>query len=181
MSNTIKTAMKKYFEALETLYKDKTGDLPYFPYDPTLPPIIYVGTPTKEEWIRWRAVEKNTVTDLSGLEAQIHVKFHSSIFEYFNSYWFAFLNGTVEESKYTLLSVLPGKEIDKFSTLQSQYSQYCASLNRPMEYTPIGFEVESSDAIVINNMNGKVYLEDIEAQDYKLLSESLAGFIEILI
>ena len=181
MSNTIKIAMKKYFEALETLYKDKTGDLPYFPYDPTLPPIIYVGSPTKEEWIRWRAVEKNTVTDLSGLEAQLQVKFHPSIFDYFNSYWFAFLNGTVAESECTLLPVLPGEEISKFAILQSQYSQYCALLNRPMEYTPIGSEVESGNAIVVNNMNGKVFLEDIEAQTYRLVSKSLASFIEMLI
>ena len=177
----VKAAMKKYFDALETLYKDKTGDLPYFPYDPTLPPIIYVGSPTKEEWIRWRAVEKNTVTDLTKLEEQLHIKFHSSIFEYFNSYWFAFLNGTVAESECELLPVLPGREIDEFVTLQYQYSQYCASLNRPMKYTPIGSEVEPSNAIVVNNINGKVFVEDIESQSYKLISKSLARFIEMLI
>ena len=180
-SNTIKIAMKKYFEALETLSKDKTGDLPYFPYDPTLPPIIYVGSPTKEEWIRWRAIEKNTVTDLSGLEAQLQVKFHPSIFEYFNSYWFVLLNVTIAGTKCMLLPVLPSREIDQFATLQYQYSQYCALLNRPMEYTPIGSEVESSNAIIVNNMTGKVFLEDIEAQTYRLVSESLASFIEMLI
>lgn len=181
MSNTIKIVMKKYFEALETLYENETGDLPYFPYDPTLLPIIYVGTPTKEEWIRWRAVEKDTVTDLTQLEKRLHMKFHSSIFEYFNSYWFAFLNGTVGKSKYQLLPVLLGSEIDEFEALQLEYVQYCTSLNRPMEYTPIGFEVESSNAIVVNNMNGKIFVEDIELQTYKLISKSLASFIEMLI
>lgn len=180
MSNAIKAAMKKYFDALETLYKNETGDLPYFPYDVTLLPIIYVGTPTKEEWIRWRAVEKDTVTDLTKLEEQLHVKFHSSIFEYFNSYWFAFLNGMVAESECELLPVLPGREIDEFVVSQFQYLQYCTLLNRPMEYTPIGSEVESSNAIVVNNMNGKVFVEDIEAQTYKQISDSLASFIEML-
>ena len=50
-----------------------------------------------------------------------------------------------------------------------------------MEYIPIGSEVESSNAIVVNNMNGKVFLEDIEAQTCRLVSESLASFIEMLI
>lgn len=177
----VKAAMKKYFDALEALYKKKTGDLPYFPYDPTLPPVIYVGTPTKEEWIRWRAVEKDSVTDLTQLEEQLHIKFHSSIFEYFNSYWFAFLNGTVGKSEYELLPVLPGSEIEEFEAMQFEYAQYGTSLNRPMEYIPIGSEVESSNAIVVNNINGKVFVEDIESQRYKLISKSLANFIEMLI
>ena len=180
-NNTIKIAMKKYFEALEILYKNETGDLPYFPYDPTLPPIIYVGIPTKEEWIRWRAVEKDTITDLVELEEQLHIRFHASISEYFNSYWFAFLNGTVAESNYALLPVLPDRETDKFAALQVEYAKYCALLNRPMEYSPIGSEIESGNAIVVNNTNGKVFVEDAEAQTMELISESLADFIEMLI
>ncbi len=181
MCNTVKQSMKKYFEALEDLYKNQTGDLPYFPYDPMLSPTIYVGSPTKEEWIQWRAVEKDTVTDLAKIESQLHVKFHSSIFEYFNSYWFAFLNGTVDELECELLPVLPDREIDEFAALQFQYSQYCKLLNRPIAYTPIGSEVESSSAIVIKNADGKVFIEDMEAQTYHLISESLSNFIEMLI
>lgn len=181
MYNAVKKSMRKYFEELEDLYKKKTGDLPYFPYDPTLPPTIYVGSPTKEEWIQWRAVEKDTATDLAKIEAQIHVKFHSSIFEYFNNYWFAFLNETVAGLECELLPVLQSREIDEFVTLQFQYSQYCTLLNRPMEYTPIGSEVESGNAIVVKNMDGKVFIEDIEAQTYHLISESLSNFIEMLI
>ena len=111
MCNAVQKSMKKYFEALEDLYKNQTGDLPYFPYDPTLSPTIYVGSPTKEEWIQWRATEKDAVTDLAKIEAQLHVKFHSSIFEYFNSYWFAFLNGTVEGLECELLPVLPVEKL----------------------------------------------------------------------
>lgn len=181
MCNAVKKSMKKYFEALEDLYKNETGDLPYFPYDPTLPPTIYVGSPTQEEWIRWRAVEKDTVTDLANIEAQLHVTFHASIFEYFHSYWFAFLNGTVAGLECELLHVLPGREIDEFATLQFEYSQYCTLLNRPMEYTPIGSEVESGNAIVIKNANGKVFIEDMEAQTYHLIAKSLSNLIEMFI
>lgn len=69
MNLNIKEAMKKYFDALETLYQEKTGDLP-IPYDSEIPDTIYVGVTTQDSWIQWKAMEKNTVTSLTQLELQ---------------------------------------------------------------------------------------------------------------
>lgn len=70
MSLNIKEAMKKYFDALETLYQEKTRDLSYIPYDSEIPDTIYVGETTQDSWIQWKAMEKNTVTSLTQLELQ---------------------------------------------------------------------------------------------------------------
>lgn len=181
MGLSTKEAIKKYFDHLENLYQEKNGDLPYIPYDSEIQDTIYVGEPTKESWIRWKAVEKNTENSLAELELQLNIKFHKSITEYFNSYWFAVLSGNIGDDIYELFPVIPGNEIDEFANTLIEYLEYCSQENRPFQYIPIGFEVNSSNPILVDNKTGEIFLEDVETQKYIWISKSLADFIEELI
>ncbi|MGA8943075.1 MAG: SecY-interacting protein Syd [Thermoactinomyces sp.] len=64
--------------------------------------------------VSWKLMEKHKNHDLTGLENQLGVVLHPSIKEYFNSYWFASLDGFIGKHYIRLEAVLPNIELDSF-------------------------------------------------------------------
>lgn len=57
---------------------------------------------------------KKNHSDITPLEERFDITFHSSIDCYFNSYWFAELDGFMDSHYLTLEAVLPNIELDTF-------------------------------------------------------------------
>lgn len=55
--------------------------------------IIYEGEVDEEEYISWKPIEMNVSQDYKRLEDEFEVNLNKSIIDYFNSYWFADLDG----------------------------------------------------------------------------------------
>lgn len=109
-----KEAMKKYFlmrnevaaEGLDFLFKTPINN------DDNL--IIYEGEVDEDEFIFWKPVEMTVSQDLKSLEDEFGINMHKSIVDYFNSYWFADLDGFFKEHYIKLEPVLPNAEVSSF-------------------------------------------------------------------
>ncbi|MFS0889871.1 SecY-interacting protein Syd [Peribacillus frigoritolerans] len=138
--------------------------------------IIYESEVDEEDYITWKPVEKTTSHDLKELEENLGVGFHKSIIEYFNSYWFANLDGFLNDFYIKLDGVLPNFEFDSFrGTLEGYKSNH----NNRLENIPLGIEGNGL-LVVIDNENGKVKLEDFERNSFEVISESIEALISKL-
>lgn len=135
--------------------------------------IIYEGEVDDEDYITWKPVEKTTLHDVKYLEENLEVVLHKSINEYFNSYWFADLDGFLNDFYIKLGAVLPNFEFDSFRvTLEGYKSNH----NNRLDNIPLGIEGNGL-LVVIDKENGKVKLEDFERNSFEVISESIEALI----
>ncbi|PFQ87122.1 hypothetical protein COL17_25630 [Priestia megaterium] len=103
------------------------------------------------------------------------MKFHSSIDCYFNSYWFAELDGFLDSHYITLEAVLPNVELDTFERNLKGYKRNRDKLDK----VPIGIEGNGL-VVVIDNLSGRVELENFERGCFKKIANSLEDLISSL-
>ncbi len=171
----IKDAMNKYFN-LRKEYFDKGLDLLFkTPYNEEVDSFIYQGEMDDEEEILWKPIVKNNKNNLKAVEEKFEIKLHTSIEDYFNSYWFADLDGFIGNHYIRLEPVLPNIELDSF---ESNLEGYNNNHNK-IDKTPIGVEGNGL-IVVIDNISGKVELEDFERGSFEEITESLDELISSL-
>lgn len=170
----MKDAMSKYFN-LRKEYFDKGLDFLFkTPYNEEVNSFIYQGEMDEEE-ILWKPIEKNNKTSLRTIEESFEFKLHTSIDNYFNSYWFADLDGFIGNHYIRLEPVLPNVELDSF---ESNLEGYKNNHNK-VHKTPIGVEGNGL-IVVLDNVSGKVELEDFERGSFEEISDSLEELIASL-
>ncbi|WP_245831723.1 SecY-interacting protein Syd [Oceanobacillus senegalensis] len=110
------------------------------------------------------------------MENEFGIKFHNSIVEYFNSYWFAELDGFIKNYYVKLEPVLPDYELNSFSDLLNGYRN---NHQNKLNYIPLGMEGNGL-LVVIDNSSGKVYLEDFERKNFEYMIDDIAALINNL-
>ncbi|ATP42446.1 SecY interacting protein Syd [Solibacillus sp. R5-41] len=165
--------MRQYF-LLRKKYAD--GGLDFLfktPFNEDVDSFIYIGEVDEDDYIEWSPIEKTKYHEFTLLESSIKTKFHSSIIEYFNSYWFADLDGFFDDYYISLDSILPKVELESFrKTLQGYKNNH----NNELENIPLGMEGNGL-IVVVDNTDGTVKLEDYEKGTYVRLSKSLEDLI----
>lgn len=171
----MKETMKKYFDKFYKMWEEYNGSLPQISYNEDIDSRLYVGEMDEEEYISWKAREKNITTDLSELEDNFGVKFHKDIINYFNSYWFLELIGFCGEHNISLFPVIPSAETAEFEMGLSDYYD----TNGMIDFIPLGFDSSFYKLIVVENETGKVFLMDTESRDrtffYSTIEEMISN------
>ncbi|WP_276357574.1 SecY-interacting protein Syd [Cohnella caldifontis] len=165
--------MKQYFSVRKTVADEGLDFLFKTPFDVEVDSLIYVGEVDEDEYISWRPVEKNVTNDFSLLEEKLGIKIHGSVVEYFNSYWFADLDGFIKDHYIKLESVLPKADLESYSNLLSGYK---SNHNNKIEKIPIGIEGNGL-IVVVDNQDGSVKLEDYERNSFEVISEGIEQLI----
>ncbi len=168
-----KQIMKKYFqmrtelvaEGLDFLFKTPVN------YDENL--VIYKGEVDEDEYISWKPVEMTESQDFKTLKNDFKIDLHISIIDYFNSYWFADLDGFFKEHYIKLEPVLPGSELSSFIETLEGYKKNHGNI---LEKIPIGIEGNGL-LVVIDNKSGIVQLEDFERGSFEHIAENLQELI----
>ncbi|MFS0656942.1 SecY-interacting protein Syd [Bacillus sp. 179-C3.3 HS] len=159
---------KEYFDkGLEFLFKTE--------YNEEVDSFIYQGEMDDEEEISWKPIEKNSKNELTTIEERFKLKLHPSIDDYFNSYWFADLDGFIGKHYIRLEPVLPNIELDSFEGNLGGYKNNHNNVDK----TPIGVEGNGL-IVVVDNVSGKVELEDFERGSFEGISDSLDELIASL-
>ncbi|MBN3522642.1 SecY-interacting protein Syd [Paenibacillus apiarius] len=68
----------------------------------------------EDEYVYWEPKVKEKQEDFEAIEADIDLRVHSSIKEYFNSFWFLNLQGFYNSKLISLGPVEPDKDINIF-------------------------------------------------------------------
>ena len=111
---SIKEAMQIYFQMRKEVANEGLEFLFETPISSEDNLIIYEGKVDEDGYISWKSVEMTVSQDFTSLEDEFDIKFHKTIVDYFNSYWFADLGGFYKEYYLTLEPVLPNTEISSF-------------------------------------------------------------------
>ncbi|TJZ41150.1 SecY-interacting protein Syd [Priestia megaterium] len=171
----MKDAMSNYFKVRREYFEKGLDFLFKTTYNENVQSMIYQGEVDEDEEILWNPVQKNNHSDIKPLEERFHITFHSSIDCYFNSYWFAELDGFLDSHYITLEAVLPNVELDTF---ERNLKGYKINHNK-LDKVPIGIEGNGL-VVVIDNLSGKIELEDFERGCLKEIAKSLEDLISSL-
>ncbi|MGG0458319.1 SecY-interacting protein Syd [Bacillus mycoides] len=166
--------MSTYFKLRKEYFDRGLNFIFKTPYKEKVDFVIYQGE-IEEDEISWKPVEKYFKTDLILLEERFAIKFHDSVHHYFNSYWFADLDGFIGDHYISLEAVLPNIELDSFKEKLEGYEKN----HRKLDKIPIGVEGNGS-LVVLNNVSGKVELEEFERGLFIEVSNSLNELISSL-
>lgn len=169
----IKKAIEQYFKmrreaansGLEFLFKTPEPEESNSP--------LYIGELDDEGYIEWKPVEKLTTHELTDLEDEIPIRFHHSIKEYFNAYWFADLDGFINENYIKLEPVIPNYELNSFKELLKGYQK---NHQNNLDKIPIGLEGNGL-IVLVDNKTGEIILEDFERKSFNVIKEDLQSLI----
>lgn len=169
---SIKDAMKQYFQmrrekankGLDFLFKTPIID------DEEL--VIYEGKADEDEYISWKPVEIPFEQDINSF---LDMNLHYTIEDYFNSYWFADLDGFYKNYYIKLQSVLP----DEWNSYIQLIDSYKNNHGDKLDKVPIGIEGNGL-IVVVDNRSGVVYLEDFERGSFDSIADSLEVLIKTL-
>lgn len=131
--------------------------------------VIYEGKADEDEYICWKPVEIPFQQDIKNY---LDMDLHYTVQDYFNSYWFADLDGFYNNYYIKLHSVLPN-DLNSYIDLIKGYKE---NHGNKLDKVPIGIEGNGL-TVVIDNKSGVVYLEDFERGSFEFIADS----IEILI
>jgi Syd protein (SUKH-2) len=162
----IKNILYEYFKWYDNMLE---ADLPKTPVIDDSDPLIYVGE-VVNDWVRWRPTEKDEQYDFKDIEGQLNIEIHSSVKEYYNSYWFYQLIVDYENFEINMYPVIPGNYIKAFL---SNFSGYINAHPGSTIRIPIGFEMSSTFLVVIENSTGKVQIEDYENETFEDIADNL--------
>ncbi|MBA4601728.1 SecY-interacting protein Syd [Thermoactinomyces mirandus] len=168
--------MEEYFKKRKEVYDKGVEFLFKTPINEYVDPHIYEGEVDEEGYISWKPIEKHKNHDLTRLENQLGVVFHPSIKEYFNSYWFATLDGFIGNHYIKLEAVLPNIELDSFTYMVKGYK---SNHNNKLDHIPLGIEGNGL-IVVVDNQYGTVQLEDFERKSFDMLADNIASLISQL-
>ena len=165
--------MTDFFIRLVESWENK-GQLPQVKPNRKADPDFYIGRENEDGQVGWLPVAKEEAADFSGIEEVIGIKFHPSIKEYFNTYYFARLSGYLPPFRIRLHPVLPGLGIYEWGLKLVDYRK---QHRYELDYIPIGVETKSKFPVVVNNETGRVYVEDEIEQVVMPVAESIADLI----
>jgi len=166
--------MESYFERLLASWKRREGTLPQCAITHDEQPLIYESKPDENGMVLWKPKRKTTHTDFKPVEDAIEKPLPSSIKDYFNSYWFASLDGKYQGLGISLMPVLPGIELRSFLTKLVGYKE--AHGDR-LDHIPLGVEF-NGDLVVVDSKTEEVQLEDSERGAFRTIAPSLEKLIQ---
>ncbi len=173
---SIKEAMNQYFLLRKSLAEGGLDFLFKTPFDEDVDSLIYYGKVDEDDYISWRPVEKKEIYEFSSLEEKLGIRMHVSVIEYFNSYWFADLDGFITDHYIKLESVQQTTDIESYFNLLVGYKH---NHDNKLEHIPIGIEGNGL-IVVVDNQNGLVKLEDFERKSFEVISEGIEQLIVTL-
>lgn len=172
--NIVKREMKKYFDQLIEVWENFNDSYPKMQWNEEATSTIYDGDIDEEGYVCWKPIEKNIIHDFEDIERELEITLHSSIKDYFNSYWFGELAGFYKSYNIILEPVLPGIEINDFVI---QLIGYKESHKGKLDNIPLGIEGVNGFLVVVENETGIVKLEEFETGKYEFLSESIESMV----
>lgn len=173
----IKTALERYFKELMNVWETKYGTYPKAPWDEEMDPLLYISNPDEEGYVYWKPIEKNKIDNFIEIEKEISMNIHNAIKEYFNSYWFLYIQGFYGARLVNLEPVEPGKSIVEFIRIMKRYEE---NEGREFRYIQMGFVSPEEMAIIFDNETGQILIENFETKEKEFLANSLVELINNL-
>lgn len=168
--------MSEYFNRYIYKWKEFNETLPQTSWIEEAGNKLYVGEKDEEGYVSWLPVDKEEIYDFKVIEQKLNFSLNESVKAYFNSYYFFQLSGWIKEYNVNLNPVIPNIEPTRFIKKIIDYRQEHGG---ELRYIPIGIE-SNGLLLVIDNSNGKVYLEDYERATYEEIHSSLEELIDEL-
>lgn len=172
---SVKEELAHYFDELLSYWNNTFGTLPKTPFDEEANPSLYQGEPDEDEYVSWKPIEKEMQEDFEAIEANIDLHLHSSIKEYFNSFWFLNLQGFYNSKLIILEPVQPGMDINNFFVNQKKYEEHQGKILKNIQ---LGYISPENMALMVNNETGEILQEDFETGHSTVIAKSLEELIK---
>lgn len=159
--------LEKWFACYSSVWREGMGGAPYAARRDGVSQDYYEEI-VNEDCCYWRLKPVPDDADVRWLERELGFALHQTVTDYFSTYYFAELLGTISLVKVQMDHVLPGlTEAEWLPRLRASFS--CL--------LPVGLEPDSGNEVVVDNGSGEVLLYDQETERRTHLASSLSALI----
>lgn len=145
-------------------------------WDEGWPSPCEVGEPDSQQQIRWQPVIRQQQADFSATEQALGMVFHADIKTFYCRYWSEGLNASAERGD---LQLLQAWNEDDFERLLQNLIGHVLMKRRLKQPETLFFAVTDDDDFIISldNISGRVMLEQVGLEPTEVLAESLSMFL----
>lgn len=161
----MKEELHGYLEKYVEYWKSERGSLPMVSFDEDCKTNMYIGEIDKYGYIQWNYRKKDSIIDFSDIEKKYDIKLHSDLKEYFNSYYFLYLEGFIDGKLICLESI--NEERDILAELEYVFE------NEGKDIFEIGIEGKQDLPLYFEINTGNIMIYDFDNNDKEKLADSL--------
>lgn len=176
----IKMAISSYYEKLADLWNQRRNSQPTVPYNDKMPKEMYIGSENENGYISWKLMENNKEVDFDRIQKEIGFVLHPDVKEYFTSYFFMKMVGSIGDIIISMTPITPLVDIEHFILKRNQIANEVRRDNKLIE---IGLaEIDGADGLLlcIDNNTGKVTWLDVEKGESGEISTSIYELISTM-
>jgi SecY interacting protein Syd len=133
-----------------------------------------------EQLIHWRPVARHGVDDFSGLEAALEMEVHPDIKAYFGGFWSASLEAHAPQGHVSLILLWNPEDADRLVENLIGHALAQRQTRTPFSVFFACTEPQSELFLSVRNDTGQVLLEQTGRPPLRVVSDSLAQFIDCL-
>lgn len=174
--------------ALDTFFEHYTKSFEALvtQHDPEWPSPCEVGNPWRDEdggrLIHWQPVKRHVSgEDFAGLESALETPIHPDIKTHYGRYWSANLEAEAPDGHVSLLFLWNQEDTDRLVENLIGHAVACRHNRTPFSVFFACTEPNSDLFLTVNNESGAVQLEEPGKGPLRIVSDSLADFIELLV
>ncbi|MCL2080097.1 MAG: SecY-interacting protein Syd [Oscillospiraceae bacterium] len=93
---SMKNTLEIYFQKQREYWQEKYQTFPQMPYSKAIDERMIVKDSLKDGYIQWQPIHQNNTVDFTALERKLNISIHPRIKEYFTSFWFLSMVGTIK-------------------------------------------------------------------------------------
>lgn len=152
-------------------------------YDSTWRSPCEIGEPVKLEEvtaIEWRPQIRQTADDFSGLENAFETEIHSSIKDYYGSYWSGGLEATCNEGHVSLMFLWNEEDRNRLVDNLIGHALAQKRSRSPLSIFFACTEAASAYYLAVNNATGEVQLELPGRKPVRSVASNLSEFLDQL-
>ncbi|MDA1073987.1 MAG: SecY-interacting protein Syd, partial [Proteobacteria bacterium] len=132
------------------------------------------------ELIHWRPVARHGVDDFRGLEAALDIEVHPDIKAYFGGFWSAGLEACAPEGQVSLILLWNPEDADRLVENLIGHALAQRQAHAPFSVFFACTQPQSELFLSVRNDTGQVILEQPGRTPLRVVSETLAQFIDCL-
>lgn len=173
----IKEAINQYYNKLDDLWNQRRNTHPRVPYNNEIPKEMYIGDSNESGYISWKIIDNKEQVDFNEIQKEIGLELHNDIKEYFTSYFFMKMVGSVGEIIVSLTPITPLVDIKHFIIKRNKIAE---DIGRNTNLIEIGLaEIDGVDNLLlcIDNSTGKVIWLDVEKDESEMIASSIYELI----
>lgn len=169
-----------YFQKLEKVYAQEFGTLPTLTYTDSINKALLVGDVNEDDEIQWKVIKQDKNIDWKNIEKIIGFAVNEELKEYYSTFYFVTITGSVSNVYFRLFSVGATKDVERDIKQHFADGKYDFSSSQIFLIGECSVGADDSYFVYYDNNSKEVFCYDRETEHKVVLADSLTTLFRII-